>query len=1070
MNRWGFFAILAIAFSATVLSCCSQAYADAFTWGDLSTAPGATPNVACNGSPGGQDAALVLKYYAGVIDSLASCPDATVYTNPAFPPGSDVNGDGKLGGQDAATILKHYAGLITCLSADTNCDGAGPEAGEGEGEGEGEQYTLTYTAGTNGTITGTSPQTVSHGTDGTPVTAVADEGYHFVDWSDGSTANPRTDTNVAADITVTANFVSNYYPTPGDSQIQGRIEVASGTPLDPTGFALVSAGGAVLLNVSWEFTEMPVWANDAGQFLFVEDLAGNSILMMYVKPEETNAPPPLVLTTTHMALGLLAMHPACFSLDDAQRRELLAIAEAHADFPDLILLIAQALQTAPTLLSDYDTFPAIHELAAAIGNDAAKQWQDSRVPGKTAPSEKSDVGNANDPHLDDWVGNGVTLVNTHLLFYGVEWGEGNDQWTLIRGRDAITQLIPPAWTPNVEKRVALADGNYTVEFWKGQGGAWSENHAEQAGARANIFKTILLGADTLAPPFYNIATGTFNNNALIEWFASNPSEDSDAIISFFEDISLSSSDTYIGALKKIVAKLSNNGVYEGSLTQKIAHLFYNATDTDGRTLWRHFKNANTWLDTAVKVLKFYDIANEFAPYFGQTFLYRNHYLYDIGVSGGVLTEGFSLIPPDARLTASTSQPTIGQTVTFNASGTTDDIDPLSALSFRFDFEADGVWDTSWTQGAAIQSHAYTATGAKVCVVEVMDSDGLVGQASYSLYINGAGTGAVSIDVTPNNGQWRLLGPPGFAAVTGSGDRTGGSAIVDAPVGAYTLLCYDNVAGYYPPAMPTQTLGAGGTISFTATWMPESTATEETIMLPGNVPLVLVRIQAGTFMMGATANEQDSWDSEPQHQVTLTQAFWLGKYELTKRQWTAVMGTTPWSGLSSVLDDPDSPAVDISWNDCQAFITAVNALGKGTFGFPTEAQWEYACRAGTTTRFYWGDDPSYTEIGNYAWYDGNALSVGEQYAHIVGKKQPNAWGLYDMSGNVWEWCQDWWSYYSADVVLDPQGPSTGSFRVTRGGGWAYHGFYYCRSGRRQYMSPDGRDSDVGFRLCAAGLSH
>ena len=239
---------------------------------------------------------------------------------------------------------------------------------------------------------------------------------------------------------------------------------------------------------------------------------------------------------------------------------------------------------------------------------------------------------------------------------------------------------------------------------------------------------------------------------------------------------------------------------------------------------------------------------------------------------------------------------------------------------------------------------------------------------------------------------------------------------------------------------------------------------ETIMLPGNVPLEMVRIPAGTFMMGAAANEQDSdacWE-KPQHQVMLTQAFWLGKYELTKRQWTAVMGTTPWSGQSHVLNDLDSPAVYISWDDCQAFVRAVNALGKGTFRFPMEAEWEYACRAGTTTRFYWGDDPSYRQIGNYAWYDVNSSSAYKAYAHIVGKKLPNAWGLYDMSGNVWEWCQDWWSCYSADTATDPQGPSTGSIPVFRGGSFSDYGFK-CRSAHRYAPAPNYRSYCSGFRL-------
>ncbi len=223
----------------------------------------------------------------------------------------------------------------------------------------------------------------------------------------------------------------------------------------------------------------------------------------------------------------------------------------------------------------------------------------------------------------------------------------------------------------------------------------------------------------------------------------------------------------------------------------------------------------------------------------------------------------------------------------------------------------------------------------------------------------------------------------------------------------------------------------------------------TLTLPGAVPLEMVWCPAGTFMMGRYAGERWSNVNEDwQHQVTLTQGFWLGKYEVTKRQWEAVMGTTPWAGMDYVLNDPDSPAVWLGWVHADTFVTAVNALGQGTFGLPTEAQWEYACRAGTTTRFYWGDDPVYAQMSRYAWHYDNALNGGGPYAHVVGQKLPNPWGLYDMSGNAWEWCQDWYEdQYSAEAVTDPTGPPIGPRRVRRGGSWVI-GATLCRSAARE----------------------
>ena len=247
-----------------------------------------------------------------------------------------------------------------------------------------------------------------------------------------------------------------------------------------------------------------------------------------------------------------------------------------------------------------------------------------------------------------------------------------------------------------------------------------------------------------------------------------------------------------------------------------------------------------------------------------------------------------------------------------------------------------------------------------------------------------------------------------------------------------------------------------------------TATEETILLPGNVPMIMVWCPAGTFMMGRMSGEQDSLPYEaPQHQVTLSQGFWIGKYELTKAQWMAIMGTTPWYTTGTGLNEPDSPAVYLSWDDAQSFITAINSYTGKTFKLPSEAQWEYACRAGTTTRFYWGDDLNYTEIGNYAWWNGNTWAVNEKYAHLVGQKLPNDFGLYDMSGNISEWCQDWYNLYTVDATIDPTGPTeplTGdvSNRVVRGG-CGYFLSSACRSSYRGITTQSNKSFDFGFRL-------
>ncbi|MFC1526848.1 formylglycine-generating enzyme family protein [Candidatus Latescibacterota bacterium] len=205
------------------------------------------------------------------------------------------------------------------------------------------------------------------------------------------------------------------------------------------------------------------------------------------------------------------------------------------------------------------------------------------------------------------------------------------------------------------------------------------------------------------------------------------------------------------------------------------------------------------------------------------------------------------------------------------------------------------------------------------------------------------------------------------------------------------------------------------------------------------------------------------NEHPEHEVTISQGFWLAKYEITQGQWQAVMGTTPWVGQDLVQIDPNNPAVSIPWNDVQGLINSLNSdAGQTVYRLPTEAEWEYACRAGTMTPWSFGDDE--TLLGVYAWYAGSAPDVGESYGHAVGTKLPNPWGLHDMHGNVWEYVQDWHGSYSGEAQVDPQGPS-GSRRATRGGG-VTSGAGWERSAVRSHMQPDAGDNNLGFRLLRA----
>jgi formylglycine-generating enzyme required for sulfatase activity len=215
---------------------------------------------------------------------------------------------------------------------------------------------------------------------------------------------------------------------------------------------------------------------------------------------------------------------------------------------------------------------------------------------------------------------------------------------------------------------------------------------------------------------------------------------------------------------------------------------------------------------------------------------------------------------------------------------------------------------------------------------------------------------------------------------------------------------------------------------------------------------LVLIPAETFQMGS--NDSDANNNEkPVHTVRLTQPYYLGRYEVTQGQWQAVMVSNP----SQYKGDSNRPVENVSWDDVQEFIRRLNAReGGARYRLPTEAEWEYAARAGTTTRWSFGDDAS--QLGRYAWYEGNARGQ----THPVGQLQPNSWGLYDMHGNVREWVQDWYGSYAGGTAETPPGPPSGSRRVDRGGSWRYTA-RRCRSAYRIGVAPGNRLAILGVRL-------
>jgi formylglycine-generating enzyme required for sulfatase activity len=231
--------------------------------------------------------------------------------------------------------------------------------------------------------------------------------------------------------------------------------------------------------------------------------------------------------------------------------------------------------------------------------------------------------------------------------------------------------------------------------------------------------------------------------------------------------------------------------------------------------------------------------------------------------------------------------------------------------------------------------------------------------------------------------------------------------------------------------------------------------ELTLDLGNGVSMKLARIPAGDFIMGSSDAEKGHFTNEaPQHRVKITRPFFMGVTQVTQEQYTVVMANNP-SGFSGKAN----PVESVSWDDAVAFCRKLSAKAGKTVRLPTEAEWEYACRAGSTTRFGFGDNDK--ELDKYAWYDGNS----DRTSHPVGQKKPNAWGLYDMHGNVWQWCSDWYQDSYRDLgAVDPTGPAEGKSRVLRGGCWI-DGSIFCRSASRGNLDPGRRFIYFGFRVVA-----
>ncbi len=900
------------------------------------------------------------------------------------------------------------------------------------------QYNLTYTAGTGGSITGAAAQTVPLGGAGTTVTAVPNTGHVFVQWSDGVLTPSRTDTYVTANIAVTASFgmipVITYFSIfNAPSTEDARVTLNCWATGDPTHY--MASESATFDGASWQpYIWNPTFTLSPG--------VGTRTVYMKVKNEYAVSEDPCPSASIFLAPSTVSVPWGTFTMGRTDAGDDWTYRVDNETPRHDVTLGAYLLGKGETTNKEYcdvlNRAKAQYLLKASNGAD----WVDMAsgdlyagglgtrylILGITQPECNIQyAADAFSPKTRTGLPGSTAYATGDHPVVDVTWfgAVAFCNWlSAMQGLTPAYDMNAANWPLTTPPRTAGGYRLPTEAEWE-RAAAWDGTkhwiygYTSDSLSGANRCNYLLAAPSIYVNPL-GLTALPFTCPVL--WFdGTNVSPNGGT--------TTTNSRSPVGAYG-----MSGNAVewcqdwydvYSGS-----AAICPTGPASGTGRVYRggHWACEARWCRTAVRDSK-PAFSTDYAFGFRVARTYSNQYVlrYTAGAHGSL-------------------SGTLLQIATFGG-GTAVTAIPNSGYGF-----------VNWSDG----STANPRTDANVTAdINVTANFLKTPVFSYFAINNGAAT-TKSLWVTLNN---TASESPTQYMASESASFTGASWQAYSTFPAFRLSA--GTGG--TKTVYFKARNAGGESDVVSDTIA---LREQTIQLPGSVPLVLKWVPSGSYQMGRYSGEVDSSPEEdPRHPVTLSYGFWMGKYEVTQEQWLAVQDSWPGTAPSTNLGLGNTyPAYYVSWDDTKDFITKLNAhivssdQGPLTVRLPSEAEWEYACRAGTQTRFYWGDDSGYTQIGTYAWYSGNSNPGGSK---AVGGKTANAFGLYDMSGNLWEWCEDDWhnSYTGAPTdgsawIDSPRASS----RVIRGGNWSDYA-RYCRSAFRYSGDPSYRHFYFGFRLAA-----